>query len=135
MSRTRRIGFVLTILFCTFALFACASKQNETIAMGGAFADSETISLKVDGMACRNCANEIAHELKEVPGVKDAVVDFDNKRAIVALDDTNPATRDQLNAAIEHWRVEHFGLEEDPDCLDPQKREEIKREMSGSSGG
>lgn len=125
---------LLLVTLCSAVILpACTSSRNDVAT--GAFADSETITLKVDGMACRNCANEIARELKQVPGVKDAMVNFDQKQAIVALDDTNPASRNDLNAAIIHWKVEHFGLEVDPDCEDPQRREEIKAAEREAVGG
>jgi copper chaperone CopZ len=92
-------------------------------------ADAGMISVPIEGMACPNCAKEIEGELAKVPGVRKATVNFDKKVANVTLDSDRPATREQLNAAVEHWRVEHFGVEEDENCLDPQRREEIKAEQ------
>lgn len=103
-----------------------------TVLSGCVFSHSETrtsagmVSFKVDGMACQNCAKDIEHHLAEVPGVKTAKVDFASKKATVTLDDQNPAKMEQLTAAVEAWRTEHFGAKEDANCLDPQKREEIK---------
>jgi copper chaperone CopZ len=101
------------------ALSGCASNQPK--------ASPGALSFKVTGMACANCAKEIEHELTEVPGVKTAKVDFKKSMATVTLDPAKPATQEQLDAAVSHWRTEHFGAKEDAKCLDPQRREEIKR--------
>lgn len=101
------------------ALVGCNSNQQK--------ASPGAVSFKVTGMACANCAKDIEHELAEVPGVRSAKVDFAKSTATVTLDPEKPATRESLDAAIAKWRTEHFGAEEDPKCLDPQKREEIKR--------
>ena len=86
------------------------------------------VSFKVDGMACGNCAEGIQKHLAEVPGVKSAKVNFETKTASVKLDDANPATMEQLTAAVESWKKGHFAQEKDVECLDPKKREEIKQE-------
>lgn len=104
-------------------LGACASTSGHGASAG-------MISLPIEGMACANCAKEIEGELAQVPGVRKATVNFDKKLANVTLDPDRPATREQLNAAVEHWRKEHFGAEEDANCLDPKRREEIKAEQS-----
>lgn len=102
-------------------LCGCASTST------GPDASAGMISLPVEGMACANCAKEIESELAQVPGVRKASVNFDKKVANVTLDPDRPATREQLTAAVEHWRVEHFGAAEDANCLDPKRREEIKK--------
>lgn len=111
-----------TLLFTVAAaslLAACASNRQPS--------DVRTAMFKVEGMACENCAKHIADELREVPGVKAAEVDFKSKTATVKLDQSNPATQEALDAAVTKWKMEHFSQEEDADCLDPKKREEIKR--------
>lgn len=87
------------------------------------------VQFKVNGMACPNCAKHIAEELAKVPGVESAVVNFDSATASVTLKETNPATNDQLQAAVDAWRKEHFAQEEDPECLDPKKRAELKKQQ------
>lgn len=105
-------------------LSACASSSRDEASPG-------MISMKVDGMACGNCAKDIEHHLLiEVPGVKAAKVDFETKTAKVTLDEKNPATLAQLNAAVGAWKQEHFGAKEDAQCLDPRKREEIKQDAA-----
>lgn len=87
------------------------------------------VQFKVNGMACPNCAKHIAEELAKVPGVESANVDFDTATASVTLKETNPASNDQLQAAVNAWRKEHFAQEEDPECLDPKKRAELKKQQ------
>lgn len=114
----KRFTTAAALFAAPITLAACASSQPK--------ASPGAVSFKVTGMACPNCAKEIEHELSEVPGVKSASVDFKKSWATVTLDPQNPATREQLDAAVAHWRTEHFGAKEDANCLDPQRREEIK---------
>ena len=92
------------------------------------------VTFKVDGMACPNCAKHISEELEEVPGVKAAAVDFETKTAKVGMDPANPASMETLEATVAKWKKEHFAAKEDPECLDPAKREEIKKEESKTGG-
>lgn len=122
------IPFSAALLVTTLA--GCAGQANApALSM---FSGDDVVSFKVEGMACRNCAREIAHELEEVPGVRAALIDFDSATAKVAVD-PDPAkapAMDALHAAVDRWRREHFGLDDDPDCLDPARRAQIKRETS-----
>lgn len=118
---TRAIISTLT-LACGLALGACASDKVATASDG-----SQTVTMKVTGMACPNCAKEIEHHLAEVPGVKSAAVDFNRQMATVAYKPGVAADRAALKAAVEDWRVHHFGAETDANCLNPEKREEIKK--------
>lgn len=115
----KRFTIISVVLAGTVSAVGCASSQPK--------ASPGALSFKVTGMACSNCAKEIEHELAEVPGVKAAKVDFKKSWATVTLDPEKPATKEQLEAAVAHWRTEHFGAKEDPNCLDPQRREKIKR--------
>lgn len=104
-------------------LGGCASTTTNDASAG-------MISVPVEGLACPNCAKEVETELAKVPGVRKATVNFDKKIANVTLDPEHPATREQIDAAVAHWRKEHFGAEEDANCLDPKKREELKAEQA-----
>lgn len=117
------------VFLLAIAFLSCCASSNRQVSPG-MFSGENVVSFKVHGMACRNCAREIAHELQEVPGVRGAMIDFDTQTAKVAVDPdrTRAPSMDALHAAVEKWRREHFGLDEDPDCLDPQRREQIKRE-------
>jgi copper chaperone CopZ len=117
------ITAALTALILSTGCASNSSTSASTISPG-------MISMKVEGMACGNCAKDIEHHLLEVKGVKAATVSFEKKQATVTLDESNPATLAQLNAAVDAWRKDHFGVKEDPNCLDPAKREEIKANSS-----
>jgi copper chaperone CopZ len=112
---------VCACLSAMIAVAGCAVSSDSQLN------SSETVSFKVEGMACANCAKHIEHELEAVPGVRKASIDFATKTAKVTLDREQPASMEELNAAVEQWRTEHFSAKEDPDCLDPKRREEIKR--------
>lgn len=113
-------------LSACFVVGGCATNQTAEQA-GAAELGPNTVALKVDGMACPNCAKHIAEELQAVPGVTHASVDFDTKTATVQLDPSNPASTKSLNAAVAKWKKDHFSQEEDPECLDPAKRKEMIR--------
>ena len=48
--------------------------------------------LKIEGMHCASCAKTIQEALKEVPGVKDATVNFAMEQATVTHDDSAPSS-------------------------------------------
>lgn len=104
----------------------CGCSSSDRLSSGAMAEHGRVVTFQVEGMACRNCANEIARELREVPGVTDASVDFDRSSAAVVLDDDDPATMAELQAAVSHWKTTHFALEYDPDCLDPERRKELQ---------
>jgi copper chaperone CopZ len=114
---------ILMAIVAAAGLVGCAGSGDRT----AEFAGLETVSFQIDGMACPNCAKHIEEELIEVPGVKVAVVNFKTKTARVGLDPAAPASKQALEGAVAKWKKEHFAAEEDPECLDPAKRQEIKR--------
>jgi copper chaperone CopZ len=123
--------FKTAILACAVALSLAGCATNQTTDQASA-ADlgPNTVRLTVDGMACTNCAKHIAEELKEVPGVTNARVDFATKTATVELDPNNPASTESLNTAVAKWKKDHFTQKEDPECLDPAKRREMIEQQS-----
>jgi copper chaperone CopZ len=127
-----RFAACLLVAAGSAVLSGCAASHHNSsqTASLGSFDDdpANIVSFKVNGMACRNCANEIARELMEVPGVKAAAIHFDSATARVALDphSDKPAMMQSLHAAVEHWRQEHFAVKEDPNCLDPERREQLQ---------
>ncbi|MCI0674661.1 MAG: heavy-metal-associated domain-containing protein [Phycisphaerales bacterium] len=126
--RVNAVG-VIGLLACALGMACaggCAASRTDASASPGMMNGPNTVEFKVEGMACGNCAKEIAHELEEVEGVCAASIDFDKATARVALDPDRPAIMEQLHAAVAKWRKEHFGLQEDPNCLDPKRRQEIK---------
>ena len=54
---------------------------------------SQSITLAISGMHCGSCAGRIENQLREVPGVTDAAVALQTKRAAVNIsEDTEPTT-------------------------------------------
>jgi len=59
---------------------------------------AKTIELNITGMTCDHCVRSVTNALKDVQGVKDAVVSLEEKRAVVTAEDVDiPA----LIAAVE----------------------------------
>lgn len=106
----------------------CAASGSAT--SPGVVRTADSIAFPVEGMACPNCAKEIEHVLAALPGVKSASVDFKSARATVTLAPEHAATLAQLEAAVDHWRKEHFAEPEDANCLDPAKRKELQQKGS-----
>ncbi len=88
--------------------------------------NTKQVTFAVDGLACPNCAGEVAHHLQEVPGVRSAKVDFASKTATVRYNADQPVSMGALQGAVKQWRVEHFGAEEDPNCLNPEERKRLQ---------
>jgi copper chaperone CopZ len=94
-------------------------------ALAGCSSSTNTVGFAVDGMACANCAGEVAHHLEAVPGVTSATVNFNKKWATVNLDPDQPASMGALQSAVADWKKEHMGTVEDPGCLDPEARKKL----------
>ena len=130
-SRRLARPFTVASIVLVAALAGCSSSRPHEISRAeeAMLNGPHAVAFKVDGMACPNCAKHIEHELAEVPGVRAARVNFETKTAKVALDESAPASMDSLQAAVSKWKLEHFSAEKDPECLDPAKREEIKKQQ------
>lgn len=62
------------------------------------FTDPSTVRIQVEGMSCmKNCGTTVENALKSVPGVTDAIVEFDERAAYVS----GTAQYNDLVAAIE----------------------------------
>lgn len=57
------------------------------------------VVLKVRGMHCEGCANNIGNALRAVKGVREASVNFGKKRATVAFD-TEQVNQERLERAV-----------------------------------
>lgn len=68
------------IRIAVIALLAAASFSLQ--------AAERTVTLDVANMSCVTCPLTVKVALKRVPGVRDAAVDFDTKKARVIFDDT-----------------------------------------------
>jgi mercuric ion binding protein len=78
---------ISVVAFCA-GLFAVPMAQ----------AAERTVTLAVDNMYCAACPYTVRASLEAVPGVKDVVVSFADKTAVVTYDDTE-TTLDALTAA------------------------------------
>jgi copper chaperone len=58
---------------------------------------TQTIHLSITGMTCDHCVHAVTTALKEVPGVKEAVVSLEQKAATVSGEGVDTA---QLLAAV-----------------------------------
>lgn len=58
-----------------------------TLSMGAVWAASSTVTIRIEGMHCENCAASIQKKLKATDGVEDVRVSFPKKEAWVKFDD------------------------------------------------
>ena len=56
-------------------------------------------NLKISGMTCDGCTSKVAHALKAVPGVHDAVVTLADGNAAVRYDETETSP-DKMKMAV-----------------------------------
>ncbi len=113
-------------------LSACSSSKNTAMDMDIAMdpvatSEPNTYAYAVRGMACPNCAGHLKEVIEQVPGVQSVEVDFNASRAEVRVDPNNPPTSLQIREAGVKYMYDHMGLEYDPDCLDPEKRQKIRK--------
>jgi copper chaperone CopZ len=52
----------------------------------------KTITLNVTGMSCEGCADSVRSALTQLEGVQSADVSLDEKKAVLAVEDTVQAT-------------------------------------------
>jgi copper chaperone len=52
---------------------------------------AKTIELDVTGMTCDHCVRSVTNALKDVPGVANAVVSLEDKKATVTADEVDVA--------------------------------------------
>ena len=58
------------------------------LSSSGVLAASTTVTIRVEGMHCGNCASSIEKKLKATEGVEEARVSFDKKEAWVKYDES-----------------------------------------------
>lgn len=68
-------------------VLSAAFAASTLLAAGGALADEQTIALKVDNLFCASCPYIEKKTFSRVPGVKEVKASYQNKTAIVAIDD------------------------------------------------
>jgi periplasmic mercuric ion binding protein len=64
-----------------------AASALALLTSSSAFAAEQTITLAVENMYCAACPHTVKASLQAVPGVKQAVVSYKDKTAIVTYDD------------------------------------------------
>ena len=97
------------------SLTGCASSPNDAGAAAGTPSaarvseaahdssqpiDASAAVLKVKGMSCPKCANNITLKLKEVRGVDEVLINMGIGEVIVSFEETVHPTRDELAGAI-----------------------------------
>ncbi len=103
-SRTKqRIGlWIVSALALALASFPSwgARLSSPGVSVTPSRPEKAVVVLDVQGMTCSACAGEIEHELRQVPGVVHAHVDFEQRRADIALATARPRI-EPLIAAVE----------------------------------
>ena len=67
--------------------FAAACVLALALGAASAFAATRTVTIRVKGMKCPNCASSVAKALKATHGVQDAQVSSEKGEAVVTFDD------------------------------------------------
>ena len=67
--------------------FAAALALALTLAAASTFAATKTVTIRVKGMRCGNCASSVAKVLKATAGVKEAEVSSEKGEALITYDD------------------------------------------------
>jgi copper chaperone CopZ len=86
MQKRRVIGFVMLALIMT-------------LSVSPASAADATVTVRIEGMHCGNCAASVTKKLKATKGVQDVRVSFEKKEAVIKYDDQK-VTVAELRAAI-----------------------------------
>ena len=58
-----------------------------SVGLAGAATSTATVTIKIEGMHCGNCASSVEKKLKATEGVEDAKVSFEKKEAWIKYDD------------------------------------------------
>lgn len=101
--RSQRIAlWIVTALAAALATYptwgARLTESHADVATGQP--ENAVVVLNVQGMTCTACTGEIEHELRQVPGVVRANVNFEQRRVRIALSTARPRVG-QLIAAVE----------------------------------
>ena len=101
-------GILAIACGAVLALTACGGESKpeapkaEKVAVNAT--ENAKMVMNIDGMTCAvGCAKSIEHELKNTAGVTMAAVDFENKTADVAFDNTL-ISKDQLVTLVNEYK-------------------------------
>ena len=93
VNRSGRVGLWLAAAFVTlFAAFPYYSGPVAKLLLSSAEAQAtptstqEHVTFAVEGMTCPVCAEGIAHKLKDLPGVRQAAVSYEQRKAEIEYD-------------------------------------------------
>ncbi len=95
----------ISLLFGTLvalgaAIYPSLPAGNRSINAAVVAASDAKLSVLIPSMDCPSCARGIEASLNQAPGVKQAVVDYDSKVAVLTYD-PSATNRDQLLALID----------------------------------
>ena len=79
-------------------LFLIAATAPALLASSNAFAAEKTVTLAVKNMYCASCPHTVKASLQAVPGVKQAVVSYKEKTAVVTYDDAKADVKALITA-------------------------------------
>lgn len=94
------IGIIAPLVSMQADLMPAQGVSSVAASDPAASGETETVTLHVDGMTCRSCVPAIRKALLRIPGVRNALVDYDQARAEVACE-KGKVTNEQLVKAIE----------------------------------
>jgi copper chaperone CopZ len=89
------LAFAFFPKYAGFVLGKTASRDVQDNASG-----SRVVKLAIEGMTCEACAVHVQKLLAQVPGVRNAVVNFDAGQALVTIDTDAPPAGDRLVAVV-----------------------------------
>ncbi|MEA5552140.1 heavy metal translocating P-type ATPase [Anabaena cylindrica UHCC 0172] len=87
----------------------------------------DNLTLKLRGMSCASCANNIEQAILSVPGVIDSNVNFGAEQATINYD-SQQTNVEEIQAAIEAAGYSSFSLSAQPDEDDTQKAIQLAEE-------
>ena len=80
---------------------AMISGSVEAVSDTGSPIEASSAVLRVNGMSCPKCANNITLKLQELPSVNEVLINMGIGEVIVAFGDGTHPSRDQLASAID----------------------------------
>ena len=90
---------VLVLVFLFFPPMALALPSTSGFAVAEAQAEEASrVTLRIDGMTCGSCAAAVKVKLERLDGVREARVDFDEKRARVFYNPREVTPRQMIEA-------------------------------------
>jgi copper chaperone CopZ len=103
MRRVNRVVLWLaTVAAASFAAFPhyAGLLADTSGALTAESVELPRVELSLHGMTCEACAGHVVSALRDVPGVREAAVDYGSARATVALDPGGGTTLEELLRAV-----------------------------------